>query len=207
MLIHSDYYSTFENYGLMRKSSGTGVSVITGGFSNQGGCVEVDSGSLSVNAYAQGGGTLTIALGGIGSGQGGQLNVSGSATLGGPLQVVLTGGFAPAPGNQFQILSCSSLSGAFSSTNVPAGISVSYSNNGVYLVVLEPKILNPIVSGGKFTFSFGTVSNQSYTVQRNDDLKTTNWVFYTNFPGNGSLIQIVTPITNAPMRFFRVRQP
>ena len=53
----------------------------------------------------------------------------------------------------------------------------------------------------------GTVSNQSYTVQRNDDLNTTNWVFYTNLSGNGSLMQVLAPVTNVPQRFFRVRQP
>jgi hypothetical protein len=86
-------------------------------------------------------------------------------------------------------------------------MSVSYSNNGVYLVVPPMQILNPIVSGGNFTFFFGTMSNQSYTVQRNDDLATTNWVFYTNFTGNGSLMQVVAPVTNAPRRFFRGREP
>ena len=53
----------------------------------------------------------------------------------------------------------------------------------------------------------GTVSNQSYTVQRDDDLSTTNWVFYTNFTGNGSLMQVLAPVTNVTHRFFRVRQP
>jgi hypothetical protein len=51
------------------------------------------------------------------------------------------------------------------------------------------------------------VSNQSYTVQHNGDLATTNWVSDTNFTGNGSLMQLVAPVTNAPQRFFRVRQP
>ena len=56
-------------------------------------------------------------------------------------------------------------------------------------------------------FSFETVSGQSYTIQRNDDLTTTNWVLYTSFTGNGSLMEIVAPITNTAHRFFRVKQP
>jgi hypothetical protein len=199
----------FNNSGLLRKSGGNGTSSFNGiSFNNQNGSIEVDSGQLSLNgqSYAQGSGSFIVTLGGTNAGQFGQL-VCGSATLDGPLQVKLAGGFVPAPGNQFQILSCSSLTGAFSSTNVPAGMSVSYSNNGVYLVVPPMQILNPIVSGGNLTFSFGTMSNQSYTVQRNDDLATTNWVFYTNFTGNGSLMQVVTPVTNVPMRFFRVWEP
>ena len=87
-------------------------------------------------------------------------------------------------------------------------MSVSYSNNGVYLIVPPNcKSLIRVVSGGNLTFSFSTVSNQSYTIQRNDDLATTNWVFYTNFTGNGSLLQLVSPVTNAPQRYFRLRQP
>jgi len=199
----------FNNSGLLRKSGGNGTSIFNGiSFNNQNGSIEVDSGQLSLNGqgYAQGSGSLIVTLGGTNAGQFGQL-VCGSATLDGPLQVKLAGGFVPAPGNQFQILSCSSLTGAFSSTNVPAGMSVSYSNNGVYLVVPPLQILNPIVSGGNLTFSFSTVNSQSYTVQRNDDLATTNWVFYTNFTGDGSLMQVVAPVTNAPRRFFRVREP
>jgi hypothetical protein len=199
----------FNNSGLLRKSGGNGTSIFNGiSFNNQNGSIEVDSGQLSLNgqSYEQGSGSFIVTLGGTNAGQFGQL-VCGSATLGGPLQVKLTSGFVPAPGKQFQILSCSSLTGAFSSTNVPAGMSVSYSNNGVYLVVPPMQILNPIVSGGNFTFFFGTMSNQSYTVQRNDDLATTNWVFYTNFTGNGSLMQVVAPVTNAPRRFFRGREP
>ena len=197
----------FNNYGLLRKSGGLGTSAISIFFYNQNGAIEVDNGVLSVNSYLQGTGTLTVKLGGRSAGQFGQLAVSGGASLGGPLNVTLANGFAPVPGDQFQILSCSGLSGAFSSTNVPAGMSVSYSNNGVYLIVPPMQILNPLFSGGNLIFSFSTVSNQSYTIQRNDDLATTNWVFYTNFTGNGSLLQLVAPVTNAPQRYFRLRQP
>jgi uncharacterized protein (DUF2164 family) len=201
---------TFFNAGTVRKSSGIS-SVISAPFNNQGGTIEVDSGQLSVGSqsYFQGGGNLTFTLGGPGTNQCGQF-VCGSATLGGPLNVTLANGFAPAPGNQFQVLSCSSLSGAFTSINVPTGLSVTYSNNGVFLVATGTapvQIVNPTLSGRNFTFSFGTVSNQSYTVQRNDDLGTTNWVLYTNFTGNGSLMQVVAPVTNAAHRFFRVREP
>jgi hypothetical protein len=205
-------YSYFNNSGLLRKSGGNGTSIFNGiSFNNQNGSIEVDSGQLSLSgqAYAQGSGSFIVMLGGTNAGQFGQL-LCDAATLGGPLQVKLASGYLPALGDQFQILSCSSLAGAFSSTNMPAGISVSYSNNGVYLVVtgtVPAQILNPAVSNGNFTFSLGTVNSQSYTVQHNDDLATTNWVFDTNFTGSGSIMQMVAPVTNAPQRFFRVRQP
>ena len=69
------------------------------------------------------------------------------------------------------------------------------------------KLVGPAVAGNNFTFSVVTVSNQSYTIQRNDDLTTANWIFFTNFTGDGSLLQLVSPVTNAPQRYFRLRQP
>ena len=57
--------TTFENDGLLRKTSGTNSAISTTIFNNQGGAIEVDSGVLSVNgSYTQGGGSLTIQLGG-----------------------------------------------------------------------------------------------------------------------------------------------
>ena len=211
----SDGNGHFNNSGLLRKSGGNGISSfgINGGvaFNNLNGSIEVDSGQLSLNghSYAQGSGSFIVTLGGTNAGQSGQL-LCGAATLGGPLQVKLASGYVPVLGNQFQILSSSSRSGTFTALNVPGGISVNYSNNGVFLVVtgtVPVQIINPVLSGSNFAFSFGTVSNQSYTVQRNDDLNTANWTFYTNLTGNGSLMQVVAPVTNAPMRFFRVREP
>jgi hypothetical protein len=63
------------------------------------------------------------------------------------------------------------------------------------------------LSGGNFTFIFGTANGQSYTVQQNTNLATTNWTFYTNITGNGSIYQFATPVTNIPRRFFRVGSP
>jgi len=126
----------FINYGMLRKSGGTNTSTITNCFSNQGGSVEVDTGTISLgnSSYTQGGGALVIGLGGTGAGQSGELITSGSATLNGPLIVGLHNGFAPGLGNQFQILSNSSLSGVFASTNI-GGVSLLYSSTGVILNV------------------------------------------------------------------------
>jgi len=201
---------TFSNAGTLRKSGGTN-SIISAPFNNLGGIIGVDTGQLSLNgqSYSQGGGSLVFSLGGTNAWQYGQL-ACGSATLAGLLNVTLANGFYLAPGYQFQVLSCSSLSGAFTSVSVPTGISVNYSNNGVFLTVtgtLPVHISSPSLSGGNLVFSFGTVFNQSYTVQRNDDLSTTNWVTYSNFTGNGSLMQILVPVTSGPKAFFRVREP
>ena len=84
---------------------------------------------------------------------------------------------------------------------------------GVFRVVLGSAaatpvtLLSPAFSGGKLNFSFQTASGQSYTVQQNTTLGTSNWVTYTNFTGAGSLIQLSVPITNGQRDFFRVREP
>jgi probable HAF family extracellular repeat protein len=78
-----------------------------------------------------------------------------------------------------------------------------------HAVLLTPglQLIQPGCVGTNFTFAFGTVSNQSYTIQHNDNLTTTNWVFFTNLTGNGSLMQIFAPATNVSQSYFRVRQP
>lgn len=209
----------FSNSGLVWKSGGTGTSAIGTTFvNNQGGAVEVDSGVLAIEGtgYAQNGGTLTIALGGPNAYQCGQLAVGGPAALSGPLKVILANGYVPVVGDQFEILSCSYFTGAFSSMDVPPGITVSNLSNSqglteyVELVVtgtVPAQVPSPRLSGGNFTFTFGTANGQSYTVQQNTNLTTSDWTFYTNITGNGSLYQFATPVANIPRRFFRVGSP
>jgi len=76
------------------------------------------------------------------------------------------------------------------------------------LTVIAPaQIQSPQLAGANFTFSFSTVSSQSYTVQQNTNLTTTNWIFYTNITGNGSLYQFVAPVSSKRQQFFRVSEP
>jgi hypothetical protein len=204
----------FNNQGLVRKAAGTNTSLIAIPFNNLNGSLEVDSGTLSLNGspYSQGTGALTVALGGPNPGQCGQLE-AGIVALAGPLNVYLTNSFAPAIGSRFQILSCASLSGAFSSISAPTNLAVSYTSNGVFLTVTNTivnqslQITSGQLSGGHFTFGFPTINNQSYTVQQNTNLASTNWLLYSNFIGNGSAVQLAVPVSTAPQQFFRVREP
>ena len=178
-------------------------------------------------------GSLDIVLGGPNPLTGfNRLVVSNSAQLAGALTVTLANGFAPALGSQFQILSAHSSRGAFALVKAPPGISVNYSNNGVFLLVTAPRpdprppngngglslvvtgpayssavLQAPQLFGGNLRFSLQTESNQSYTIQQNSDLATTNWLSVTNFIGDGSLFQFAAPPTASPQNFFRVRQP
>jgi len=150
-------------------------------------------------------GALAIILAGPNPGTGfNSLVVDGAANLGGALTVMVTNGFELPVATQFQVLSCASRAGVFSDLTLPAGLSVQYSNNAVFLAEM---LQSPQVSGGNFTFNFQTASNQSYTIQQNTNLSTTNWLFVTNIIGSGSVFQFAVPATNTPQDLFRVRQP
>ena len=138
--------TVFKNSGIFRKTGSTNTTSLSVTFTNQGGAMEADSGTISLgSSYSQGGGGLTIDLGGTNSGQSGQISDSSVVSLGGPFNLGLANGFVPVVGNQFRILSCSSLSGTFTSTNIPGGMAVVYTNNGV-LVVVTNTVTGPFLS-------------------------------------------------------------
>jgi hypothetical protein len=138
----------FINEGTLLESGGNNTNTISSAFSNNGGSVSVESGTLSFsgNNFVQGGGTFSINLGGTNPGQSGALIGVSSATLSGLLTVTLTNGFVPALGSTFHLLSSSSLGGTLAPLNIPAGLSVSYSNSGVYLTVTSTVALAPAIT-------------------------------------------------------------
>jgi uncharacterized repeat protein (TIGR01451 family) len=100
-------------------------------------------------------------------------------------------------------------------TNSVGAIPFDYDSNmpnnfatlGTTVVVGPVRILSPAKSGGNFIFSFQTFSNQSYTIQQNTNLLTTNWTLFSNFIGNGSIYQFSVPLSSSRQKFFRVREP
>jgi hypothetical protein len=196
-----------RNLGWIRKSAGTASAVIEPLFENQGGSLEVTSGTLNVNAFSQGGGSLKIVLGGPGAGQCGRLLVAGTAELGGQLQVSLANGFAPAPGQQIQILSCGTLRGTFAAMDIPNGLSVTYNPTGVTLTVVQPlpfSLTKPTLVSGGLAFSFGTLQGRNYSVLSADSVDAANWSLVTNVLGTGVSVEIVVPLGEGPRRFYRV---
>ena len=204
----------FNNHGKFQKSVTTGVTSISpnnsqAAFNNLGGAIELDSGTFSLPGnFAQNGGTMTFGLGGTTNGQWGMLTCAGSATLNGPLNVVIESGFGPMTGNQFQIVSCANpfRIGQFSPTTLPFGITVDYLPAAVVLVATNsaPQLVQVGLTGNQFHFSFQSALGKSYTVQENTDVGSTNWTFYTNLTGTGGLLEVITDTTTPPQRFFRL---
>jgi len=60
------YYTSFNNYGLLRKSAGSGTSTISAPLNNLNGSIEVDSGTLSLaDSGSSSNGTFTVAAGAV----------------------------------------------------------------------------------------------------------------------------------------------
>jgi hypothetical protein len=204
----------FDNLGTLRKSGGTNTSVISITFNNQNGSIEVDRGTLSLSGsnYVQGTGALTIGLGGTNSGQSGSLAISANALLGGPLNVFLTNGYAPAVGDQFQILSCASLSGNFSSFQLPAGFVVT--NIGSIVFVRFTGGAPLVVVGntpGRVSLPtpdlllFTSASNSTWQVWSATNLGVPNWLpLGSVYVTNSSQVWRDPNALPAPQRFYRV---
>jgi len=210
----------FDNQGILWKSGGTNTSSIAGvTFNNQGGSIRVDSGALSIGTapFVQGGGAFTFTLGNTNAGQFGQF-IAGNVTLGGALHVKVAPGFVAPVGTQFQIISCTSLTGTFSSLDVPAGLQVTYVANGVILTTtgqLAGRSLTqlPVLflrSGGQNQAALSWGSGASnFILESATSLKPgALWTPYTNLfltPSNGAF-NVTLPVSNSA-RFFRLRQP
>ncbi|MGH7971399.1 MAG: hypothetical protein ACREIC_21990, partial [Limisphaerales bacterium] len=204
----------FNNSGMIHKTGGTNT-VLAIPVNNAGGSIQIDAGTLSLASgnFAQSGGGFGVAIGGRAPSQYGQMSVSGSASLSGPLTVVLTNGFKPNLGDQFTILSAGSINGTFTQLNVPAGFGIIYSNTSVTLsvtntaLVARLRVTPSAPATNVFQFYFQSERGLNYIVERSDDLNFTNWVFYKEVLGDGSVIHVSAPATNSNQRFFRVRAP
>lgn len=96
--------NNFSNGGILSPGFSPGILNITGNFAN--------TGSYNVEI----GGTAGA---GVNPNGHDQLLISGTATLGGTLNVTLTNGFTPAPGDTFLIIDGATSSGDFSTVNLP----------------------------------------------------------------------------------------
>ncbi len=117
-----------DNAGSLSLLGGDSLTVVpTGGSLASPGSITLGPGStLAVTGTAtlSAPSTLNVQVGGTPlSGQFGQLNVSGAATMAGTLNVALAAGYSPVVGQTYQIVSSPTLSGSFSTINVPTDAS------------------------------------------------------------------------------------
>jgi hypothetical protein len=121
------------NEGTVRKSGGTGVSTINPLFDNTG-TLDAQSGTVDLaGSYNLANGTLNFGISSLTNF--GTINLSGSAALSGTLSANLNHGFIPRAGNAFQILTYSSYSGSFSSTNLPPVVVWEATNTATALII------------------------------------------------------------------------
>jgi len=108
--------SSFNNNGALTKSAGAGVTQIGANFLNTD-SIEVSSGSLSLTKeFEQASvGTLKVGIAGLASFD--SYPVTGTATLDGTLDINLKGGYEPALGNTFEIMTFASRVGTFNTVD------------------------------------------------------------------------------------------
>jgi hypothetical protein len=141
--------STFLLEGGLLKGTGT----ITDSVLNTGGILAPgDSpGTLDIigNYNQPTGGELSVLLAGVSPGEFDVLSITGTATLGGALDVSFANGFFPPSGDSFTILtSTGGDTGRFGSIVAPPGVTVTYNPNSVTLnVVPEPTSLAMLAAG------------------------------------------------------------
>ncbi|HEX8077516.1 MAG TPA: hypothetical protein VF511_06850, partial [Chthoniobacterales bacterium] len=130
---------TIESSVTLNGGSLTGSGVIGGSLTNNSGFISPghSAGTISVTGdfYQAGAGTLIVENGGLGSGQADQLQVAGTATLGGTLHVRAIGNYVANPADTFSPLSYAAVNGSFASAGGNASLTLNA--NGA-LVSINP---------------------------------------------------------------------
>jgi hypothetical protein len=102
------------------------------------------------------------------------------------------------------VISNTQPSGAGGYSVVVTNLAGSVTSGVATLTVLLPQIVSPVQVGTNFSFSFQTVSGRTYIVQYENVLSSTGWSNLQTVPGDGGLKTFLTPIADAPQRFFRI---
>jgi hypothetical protein len=128
---------TFTNNGTYKGSGAYNTSL----FTNPSGGIVAPGTSPGCQTYSNGftnAGTLQIELGGTTACTGyDRLNVTGTATLGGTLDVSLTSGYTGNNGDLLTIINATTLSGTFATVNLPANWFINYNLPAVGQVTLS----------------------------------------------------------------------
>jgi hypothetical protein len=202
----------FNNAGTFRKSGGPGTAAIYVTFSNSG-TIDGLVGILSFNGnFTSAGGTFAFGVSGLGSF--GQMNIQGPVALNGTASAVWLGGFTPAVGNTFALLTYGSHSGTFADISLPPGTF----GQGVYggtvfslmitnitappplPVFLSVKLINPNTA-----VVLWPSSATNFTLQTSANLSLGNWSNLTTGIVIVSTNYVLTNNLNGRAGFFRLQ--
>jgi autotransporter family porin len=151
------------------------------------------------NLTVQTGGEVDIFIGGNTAGSGySQINVTGMAAIGGTLNIILTNGYTPPPGQTFTILNAGAVSGNFDQVN---GASITYGASGVTLSNVTGTTGTPqlsIQTEGQNVVVTWPETVQGYSLQTTPNLTSNGWSTVTAVENT-----YVAP-SGTPQAFFRL---
>lgn len=127
------------------------------------------------------------------------------------LAVAQVGALVLEPGSALSVLTAASLNlngpaMNHGTMNFSGEVTSHAPGDAVVTGVVPTTILGPVLTWGDAVFTFGTVSNRSYTVEWSATLAPANWQFYTNLTGSGGKMGFATRPSDSSRRYFRVRQ-
>jgi hypothetical protein len=188
----------FDNFGWFIKSGTTGTTTIEGNVDfNNLGTLDSQSGTIALNTYNLTGGALDFGLSSLSSF--GQISLAGAAPLTGTLSANLIGGFAPAVGNSFEVLTFTSSSGLFTKTNLPAAAVWKTIYNPAN-VTIQVQLLRPplfIQSSGADAILSWPTAFPGYSLQQTASMTPISWSGVTNPVSTvGTNYTVTIPATN-----------
>jgi cysteine-rich repeat protein len=224
---------TFSSFGNITNCMGSTItntadgeisctSEITGGevINNGGLIVGCSPGFMTINGNFSNNGGVFIELGGLTAGLDyDQLNITGTANLGGTLHVSFWNGFTPSVGQMFTILTYASRSGNFTTINIPCPGCWNFGYQAGALVLTLQQALpvelisfNGRRSGEQVLLSWATASelnNHGFDVQRSLDLKGWQSIDWVNGHGtslSGHSYQLFDQRPFPGINYYRLRQ-
>jgi hypothetical protein len=200
------------NAGTIRKFDSAGTNILDGMVLNNAGLVDVQSGALQLqNTYSQTGGELNFGL--TGPGEYGHIILAGNAPFTGTLGANLLGGYHPAVGNAFNVLTYASFSGSFTNLNLPdlpgnRGWIENYGDTTTTLIVTKGRIPLAIAqNSGNVTISWTTNADPGFVLQSTTNLAPP--VVWQDVPNDVQVIgdqnSVTIPLTDDSV-FFRLQE-
>ncbi len=169
----------FTNTGTFRKQTTTGPTTFTNvAFTNNGGTVDLQTGTLSLSSFIQAAGsTLKVRLGGTAPTAFSKLNVTSTPTLAGTLEVTLAGLYQPVGGDTFQILT---------------------SPGGAHSGDFTQPYTYPALSGGRTFSDAYNGSGLLLTVNGFADLSIVKSAASNNYPASSPISYTIAVTNNSP---------